>query len=89
MTKDTADVLCRALDETGAEYERRDAYSGRGMYGETTVGIVLGDVQTLLGAVAEAAGGLGELDPGAVRGFADRVRWLRTDQMGRSDIIVY
>lgn len=86
MTKETADRLCDALDEIGAEYTRMDDYSGRGMYGKTTVGVVVGSWQTLLRAVAVAAGRATDADPG--REFQKELGRLRDDSMAR-DIVVY
>ncbi len=59
MKTETADALCQALDSLSAEYERRENYKGINNPKPTTA-IVLGDVQSLLVAVATAAASLSE-----------------------------
>lgn len=98
MKKETADLVCAALDESGVEYTRRDDYSGRGMYGKTTVGIVVGGMGTFVGAAVRAAFAMGQADstrygdaepPIDPEDFAREIARVRTDNMGRSDVIVY
>lgn len=57
MKKETADALCQALDSLSAEYERREDYlpAVGSAGGKKSTAIVLGDVQSLLVAVATAA----------------------------------
>lgn len=76
MTKETADAICETLDEDGREYTRHDDYSGRGMFGRTTVGIVceFGDF------LAGVAGVPSNLD------FRANITGIKTDDMGRSTI---
>lgn len=55
MKAATVEAICKVMDGTGTEYERRDSYSGRGMGSRTTVGIVVGDIGSFIGAVAQVA----------------------------------
>ena len=43
MELDLAKALCTAIQNEGFESEIRENYSGRGMYGETTTGIIIDD----------------------------------------------
>lgn len=43
MTQDNQILACRLLEKAGYEVRKRNDYSGRGMYGETTFGIVIDD----------------------------------------------
>lgn len=96
----TVDAICAILDGSGAEYERRD-YSGRGMGGKTTGGIVVGDIGSFIGAVANAAVNLAyavaddtdderhtEAEE-TLSAFVKDVSRVAIDSMGKSDIIVY
>ncbi len=96
MKKETADALCQALDSLSAEYERREEYRGLA-YGKRGPAIVLGDLQSLLVAVATAAkeltreemerGTATDVDSGQ---FCCDVGRLDIDQDGTgSDIVVY
>jgi hypothetical protein len=76
------------MNHWGAEFDRRDDYCGRGMYNKTTIGIVVGDLPTFIGAVARAAASL-DLDDARLQTFLNDVDGVRWDNMGRSDIIVY
>ncbi len=104
MKKETADSICSALATKGAEFDRLEDYSGRGMFGKTTVGIVVGDIGTFIGAVAYATVDLaydvadaGDSDDGrreveaeaALTAFIEDVRGVSFDQMGNSDVVVY
>lgn len=89
MTRTTADLLCDALDFLGVEHDRRDDYSGRGMYGKTTVGLVVKDVMALAGGIARAAYVLGsDEECDAAADFWHEVGRFKTDDMGL-DTIVY
>ena len=50
MNKNVATFLSEALQWDGIEHDVRDDYSGRGMYGDTTCGIVLDNPLELIGA---------------------------------------
>ncbi len=89
MKAETAKAICDALDDQGAEYARHADYSGRSMYGKTTVGIVVGDFGTFIGAVARAAANMGPDGSTGADEFVEDVSKVRWDNMGRSDIIVY
>ncbi len=43
MKESVVDALLLAAEENGAEASKRTNYSGRGMYGKTTVGLVIAD----------------------------------------------
>jgi len=49
MTKELAEFLVRATEHCGTqEIDHRTAYSGRGMYGQTTHAVVVNDTNGLL-----------------------------------------
>ena len=74
----TVEQAHQIADNCAADVEVREDYSGRGMYGETCVGLVVEDTADLL-ATGFAA---------AEEGIDYRALPKRTDSMGRS-IIVY
>jgi hypothetical protein len=85
MTKAQAEFLFEACENAGIECEIREGYSGRGMYGEETYGIVLKNPVDLVSAVIEHMRGITDSrEMVAVPLF----RALRVDGMGR-DFIVY
>lgn len=62
-----------------------DGYSGRGMYGKETAGVVVNDLSDLLVLVAQAAVDLpGDFGP---EDFVEEVSRLRTDSLGRQMIV--
>lgn len=97
MKKETVAAILEAADEIGLEMKEREGYSGRGMYGKDTVGIVLDSENDLLVSVATAAIRLKEKEdeledaPGTltVEEFLDDIKRIRRDNMGRDSIIVY
>ncbi len=97
MKTETADALCQALDSLSAEYERREEYRSAigSAGGKKSVAIVLGDLQSLLVAVATAAASLSEEAVVAknylvLLPFLKDVGRLAIDQDGAgSDIVVY
>lgn len=48
MVKDVAEFLSNVLKWAGVDHELYEGYSGRGMYGEETYGIVLDDPTVLM-----------------------------------------
>lgn len=88
MKCEIADLICGALDDAGLEYTRHDEYSGRGMYGETTVGVVVADLTILMAGVFAVGCDLGDGFPATTDEMRNALTRLRTDNMGR-DIIVY
>ena len=89
MKLELAEKLAEIYEGYTGDYEDRDErlsedYSGRGMFGKETVGLIVGDISTLLEAVLYAVkdGALTEDDMSDMdtSGF-------RTDSMGFSTII--
>ncbi len=84
MTKDLCDLICKALEARDADYARRDAYAGRGAYGEITYGVVVDDLPSTVNAVADHVD-----DRAGGAKLVAAVAALRTDNMGRDSIIIY
>jgi hypothetical protein len=91
MTKEMAEFLKGVCDENGAECTIYEDYSGRGMYGETTTGIVVSSVLDVLSAVLEYMADnieVGEQDywfGGTV--LRDGLSEFRQDNMGTNTIV--
>jgi hypothetical protein len=88
----TAQALAEAAEALGVEgVNVRESYSGRGMYGDTTSGVVCKSVGDLLICAAEAALMLAA-DPAsgdaAADAFLEDLRDVSWDGMGLS-VIVY
>lgn len=78
MKKEVARAVARAARELCFDVEVHKDYSGRGMYGQTTYGLVMSSIGWTT-SVAEAAGHLrGE----AHENFVNDLRNIRTDNMG-------
>ena len=86
MKLELAQQLVEAMEYVGYEAELREAYSGRGMYGNTTAGIVCGGAGEVLHAVIVSASLFVDQEDGFSL-FEDE-DMFRTDSMGR-DMIVY
>lgn len=56
MTKEAALFLKEASENAGNECDIRENYSGRGMYGRTTCGVVVASLATLLADVIQYVG---------------------------------
>lgn len=88
MISDLAELICEALHNESVLHEIRYDYSGRGMYGETTTGIVFdGNIATVLSAVIKNAGLFCTNDS---EGFYEPMfesANFQTDSMGLSTII--
>ena len=89
METRTAEKIADFAQQNGADVNHHEDYSGRGMYGSTTDGVVGSLSDIVAGAVAYA----GDLDPGndfeEIEELVTTFSNMRTDNMGRSDIIVY
>jgi len=83
MTKELADLLAMQLRESGHDTKVID-YSGRGMYGRQTTGLVVDSVAHL--AAAAFAVGFYAADD-AQEDFIEELFNLRSDSLGRR--IVY
>jgi len=93
MKEQIAKAIVKASTTLGLDLELRDSYSGRGMYGSTTVAVV-GDQREFLRALCFAAANIEEdtkddEDPVYLDDFMDEVGSLRTDNMGRTALIWY
>lgn len=92
MNIEFAKFLKRVCEEVGnQECDLRENYSGRGMYGRETVGIVVDSVPMLLSDVlqwvndniSDYSDGVKSWDGGEIPDTSD----LRIDNMGRSTIL--
>jgi len=93
MDLELAEVLVQVLEDEGIEAELRESYSGRGMYGKETAGVVLdGDVTDILRAVINNATCFIQEEEEPVEFFDLSERFsignLRQDSMGMG-VIVY
>jgi hypothetical protein len=80
MNKRLAQIIADEAD--GQVYEK---YSGRGMFGKETTGVVVEDLGKVMSALYSASAHIGELRD---EGELDQVEKFRWDSMGL-DIIVY
>ena len=92
MDRKLAETLVQALEDEGIDAELREDYSGRGMYGKTTAGVVFdGDIGGVLQAVINNATCFiqEEVEPVDFFDVCERfgVGNLRTDGMGLQTII--
>lgn len=85
MGRELAEAIIEAIECSGAEAKLRENYSGRGMYGETTCGVVTDEsLVFVIGSVISAPELFAEDE-----GFAKfDVGVLRSDSMGLG-IIIY
>ena len=93
MDLELAETLVQVLEDEGIEASLRESYSGRGMYGKETVGVVLdGDVGDILRAVINNATCFIQEESEPVEFFDLSERFsignLRQDSMGLG-VIVY
>ncbi len=79
MRPNTAHLLERC-SETNVDVNTE--YSGRGMHGRTTYGVVVNDLAAFVHAVANAAA---ELEPGSMEviDFCEDMRRIKQDDMGK------
>ncbi|SIG31200.1 hypothetical protein [Mycobacteroides abscessus] len=94
VTREQLDAFQVTLDDLDEEVSAqvRDDYSGRGMYGNTCIGVVMGDLRFLPAITAELAYIVGELassdDVIALTEFLWELP-TETDSMGRSTIVYW
>lgn len=89
MLMETAKLLIEAAESEDIEAELTEGYSGRGMYGETTIAVeVTGDRDTFTLIIGRATALCGEQGSDTDK-FLAQVRKLRTDSMGRDGIVIY
>lgn len=93
MILDCAKLLCEAAEEAcengvDIQVDIRMDYSGRGMYGSKTTGLVLQNNTRDLALLAAIAGKLSAEDPKRFEALCLGLRDLRIDSMGR-DVIMY
>lgn len=84
MKNSTAQQILDAAEVLGLEFEQRTDYSGRGMYGSTTVGLIVDNQTDLLKAAAYAAFEIGR-NGGDVDEFIAELDFSY-DSLGRSTI---
>ncbi len=93
MKQWVAEALAKEAEDLGIEVEIRIDYSGRGMYGKETVGVVVDNPLTLIHLAANVVAGLSEAreeDPEAtdkMRAFSKELTGLRMDSMGTQTIV--
>ncbi len=84
MKIENARRIVKAANELDLDVTLREDYSGRGMMGRSTAGVV-GSMGDIVQSIALAANELGpELGPHFIEDMA-----IATDSMGRSSIIAY
>ena len=89
MKLEAAKFLVEVAEFAGIEASVYHDYSGRGMFGEKTVGVTVENPIALLGAAIEYAAEYTDDEPNPIR-FADwDLHKLRSDSMGRRDVILY
>lgn len=87
MEIELAETIAEALDNAGIEAKVREEYSGRGMYGNSTAGVVFdGSLGDVLRAVINYAHEFCIEDEGWPEPKFDCNR-IRTDSMGLGTII--
>lgn len=91
MKLETAEAIVEAGEACGFEMSVYEDYSGRGMYGEKTAGVVYDDTNDLLIATAtvvqDLTGTKVEDEGGDPEGFLLEVRRFRYDNMGLQSIV--
>jgi hypothetical protein len=87
MELTTANFLVNAIRDQGNEAEVREDYSGRGMLGRTTSGIVVESQSGLLTDVVAYIKKMGQENPQFIFDIPDMPHF-REDSMGR-DMILY
>lgn len=87
MKHELAEIL---TDELGVliEIELREIYSGRGMYGDTTSGVVVDSMTDFLSGLGDWLDTMHEDDFDTAKKLGEAIRNVRTDSMGKS-IIIY
>lgn len=95
MKAEVANLILEAADHNGFEMRLREGYSGRGMFGKTTTGIIYdsqSDLHVCIAAVGVRLGSEEAADPNvdlpvSADMFVEDMRALRFDNMGRSSIV--
>jgi hypothetical protein len=90
MKLEVAQKIVEAADMIGLDVQIREGYSGRGMFGKSTTGLV-GSKTDIVRSIAKAAFEIGaySLDPGAdFEEFYDELD-LTWDNMGKDHLITY
>ena len=85
MTKPEADFIANIMENAGKNVEVRDDYSGRGMFGKTTCGVVVDSELLVISALLAYAKELSE--DGPYIGEMPEFDTLRHDNMGKQMII--
>jgi hypothetical protein len=91
MTKEMAEFLQAASENAGNECDIREDYSGRGMYGKTTHGVVVDSVTQLLADVIQhVRENIGETEDGTLTWDGGEIPdpdSFRTDNMAMQTIV--
>lgn len=85
MNKEVAKAIVSAAQEGFFDIELIKDYSGRGMYGKTTCGVVM-SYDGWKSTVAEATS---KLSGDARENFINELKNIRTDNMGKFQYIYY
>ena len=81
-----AEMIIEAMENNGLTGELRSDYSGRGMYGKSTHGIVIKHgIGEVMAAIINNADIF--VDEDGIPIFADPIESIRSDSMGLSNII--
>lgn len=93
MKKEIAEAILEASETIGLNLEMREDYSGRGMYGDKTHAIV-GDADEFRQATCYAAVMITQSEDEedsqvTVDEYIEAMAKIRTDNMGRSDLVWY
>jgi hypothetical protein len=83
MTSSAMEQIVKAAEACGLDITAYEGYSGRGMFGDTTYGVVVKSVADLITAACEATRAIDDPD-----GFIGDLIEVKTDSLGR-DMIVY
>lgn len=92
MKLEVAKAIEKAGQDLGFEMSVYENYSGRGMYGSATTGIVYDNLSDLLQATAQAMADILDESEGSNESLDDEsfiveLGQIRQDQMGRSGIV--
>ena len=88
MQKELAQLLVEIMEDAGEEASIYENYSGRGMYGRTTTGLVVDNLALLLTNVIANAERLSDYDNEWLEAKFPNINSLRYDSLG-NQIILY
>ena len=86
MDMELAEMIIEAMENNGMDAELRSDYSGRGMYGKSTHGIVIEDgIGNVMAAIINNADIFVDEDGDPI--FSGFIELIRSDSMGLSNIL--